>query len=113
MQYPVNLVVELQNEEEQKAAENAVQLLKDMAENNSEAVLSKHVEILDRAILKLVDSTQEARVLINGHVIITGTKEEMIDRFRTECDMHTKSNVVAQEWVDGDYKQFMARRHQR
>ena len=113
MDFPVRMVIELANEDELKTINEGFQLLRDAADNLDVSTKGTLGKLLDGAQLRQVDSHKEARVLINGQPIAIGTKEEMLDRFKTECSMHQTSNVVIQEWIDGDYKQVGARRVQK
>lgn len=114
MQFPQILTLEIRTQEEFDAVKLGLQALKGM---NSTLLDTEETalfdELLDRAVFKLADGSKEARVLINGQPIATGTTEEMTKRYQTECGMHAKSNIVLQEWQNGDYKALQSRRHQK
>lgn len=107
MQFPINLVLEIRTQEEYDHVQEILQRM----ESGNGSVLDR--ELSQRVVAKLTDGTREARVLINGQQVAIGTTEEMSQRFLTECGMHQKSNVVLEEWQDGDYKSIRSRRLQR
>ena len=112
MKFPLNMVVKVDNQEELDVLNNGFIMLKDASENLDVSTKDTLHELLARAELRKVDSCQESRVLINGQPIVTGTKEEMIHRFRTECDMHQNSNVIMQEWKNGKFEAVRTRKVQ-
>ena len=117
MEFPVNLVIEIKSQEELDAIRGGFSILsgvitsKDLELVEADKV-STVPELLERHQLRRIDSHKEARVLINGTEVAIGTKEEMIDRFKTECSMHQSSNIVVQEWIDGEFKPTLTRRIQ-
>ena len=114
MQFPTNLVLEIRTQEEYDRVQEALQLLRDtskgLVEEDKPAL---NLDLLDRIVLRLADAHREARVLINGHPIAFGTTAEMIDRYNTEAGMHQKSNIVLEEWKNGDYQSTRTRRLQK
>ena len=110
MEFPVNFVLELRTQEEYDAVQDIIGFIK---EQYREPMNPKIIELFDNSTIRLMDSSKESRVLINGTPVATGTTEDMTKRYKTECDMHMKSNVVLEEWANGSYSSTKSRRHQR
>jgi len=102
MKFPVNFVIEINSEQELTAVREAEQ----------SGDLSTLFGLLKKGTMRLADASRSARVLINSTSVAVGTPKDMLDRYKTECDMHLRSNVLYQEWIDGDYKTVRARRIQ-
>ena len=102
MKFPVNFVIEINSDQELEALREA-----DQSDD-----LSTIFELLKKGTLRLLDASKSARVLINSTQVAIGNQKDMLDRFKTECDMHLRSNVLYQEWVDGDFTTVRARRIQ-
>ena len=114
MRFPVNLVLEIRTQEEYDRVQETLQLLRSTADGLvEEDKPALNLELLDRVVLRLTDASKESRVLINGHPIAFGTTEEMTKRYKTEEAMHQRSNVVLEEWKDGDYQSTKSRRLQK
>jgi len=116
--YPVNLIIEVRSQEELEALKAGFEILSDLVKTPSsdfdvKKLTGPHIStipgMLKRQTLRLIDSSQEARVLINGNIVAVGTIEDMQSRYKTECGMHANSNITMQEWQDGQYKQTKAR----
>jgi len=113
MKFPLNMVIKVNNQEELNILNDGYATL--IAATESLDVSTKNVlsGLIASAELRKVDSHEESRVLINGQEIAIGTKEDMVYRFKTECDMHQGSNVTMQEWKNGKFEQVKARRIQK
>lgn len=108
MEFPINLVLQLQDEQEHNLVERAL----DPDSRIDKSEISTFAELVNRIEYRRPDSSKEARVRIGILEIAKGTTEEMKARFRTECDMHSKSNVIMDEWVNGGWKQVHVRKLQ-
>jgi hypothetical protein len=109
MEYPVNLVLQIQNEEEHSIVDKAL--------NDPDSLTADEISTFDK-VMKTIqfrrqDSSTEARVRVGSTIISTGTNEDMEARFRTECAMHANSNVFVEEWISGVWTQRMARKLQK
>ena len=114
MQFPVNLTLEIRTQEEYDRIQAILAALKAPKPAERMApVPESDIELLDRAVMKLTDSSKEARVRINGHPISLGTTEAMTTRYHTECGIDSKCNIVLEEWRDGEYKSIATRRFQK
>ena len=110
MQFPINLMLRIETEEEYERFHNGLKVIKEVLKDSD---LSTFEALTDRITTRHVDSAKEARVVINGTPIATGTAEEMLVRYRTECGMDERSNITLQEWRDGVYTAIRARKLQR
>lgn len=108
MEFPINLVLQLQNEQEYNLVERAL----DPDSHIDKSEISTFTGLVNRIEYRRPDSSREARVRIGISEISQGTIEEMEARFRTECAMHSNSNVIMDEWINGGWKQVHARKLQ-
>ena len=111
MKLPVNLVLEIRTQEEYDYIQTVVEFLK-KPDTMLLPITAEEIALLDRITMRLPDTTKESRVLITGVQIAMGTLEEMNKRYETEIAMH-RSNVVLEEWQDGNYKSIRSRRLQK
>lgn len=119
MQFPVNLVLEIRTQEEYDRVQEGLKFLNtintedDCSCSVKADPVTSNLDLLKRIIIKLADSAKESRIRINGHQIAMGTTEDMIKRYETESAMHVKSNIVLEEWRDGEYTSIRSRRLQK
>lgn len=99
MEFPVKIEIEIRNQEDL-----------DMWTKHSAEL--PHV-LMSRTKYRRMNPNKEARVIISGKTISTGTIEDMLKRFKMECGMHRQSNILVQQWENGDFKTVQARRIQR
>ena len=113
MEFPINAVFQIKSQEELDAFQSILGFAPAAgSEDVHESYVSTFDDLKERMEYRRVDSSQEARVLISGQEVARGTTEEMLDRYNTECSMHSTSNIVCQEWVSGDWKVKRQRRLQ-
>jgi hypothetical protein len=116
MDLPVKLELEIRTPKEEEIVNNLLKSLR--SADTSAPSLSETLgnsathELLARVKFRKLDASKEARLLIAGKTIATGTIEDMTKRYQTECAMH-KSDVTLQQWENGNFKVSRVRRLQR
>ena len=105
MDFPVLLTIRIENSDEYKLLQHTLDAVKLHCSNTIGLVES--VSLLERAQLRRFDGKQ-ARLLLSGKVVATGSLDDIQMKFQTECDIH-KSNVAIEEWVDGKFIQIKSR----
>ncbi len=107
MQYPVDAILTINDEQELKVVTQFLDDLKTTLEGSA-------LDLVNRIKFRMPgDKAYRVRIGYpnGGYFEWLGDKTQMAARFDTECAMHN-SDVVLEEWRDGDYKPIRSRRIQ-
>ncbi len=109
MEFPINLVLQLKTEQEYDLVQRAL----DPDSHITADDISTFDKLREQIEYRRLDSAKEARIRVGASEIAQGTIEEMSGRFRAECGMHSNSNIILEEWVNGNWKQKQVRKLQK
>jgi hypothetical protein len=99
MEFPIVMAVDIKNQKEYDALSSLLGHLKHKYDEETD-----EGKLIGNFIVRPLDEQKQARVLISGSPISSGTRSDMEKRYKQECSMSPNSRIVLQEMIDGKWK---------